>query len=189
MTRNWWTADIFPKCCPRFQVRINWRKPTCTSTQSRGMPCFYMACLQLPHANSLLQGTPEQFPFSTINLSHPSACFGVSAKHKWWWLAPCHSQFWINGHCLFSFGGFPLFLHNRFKMLYKLRSDINKYNYDYHFGCYLSNWAWKTFEISKSWFFFFKFKTNGYPKAYIICPVRSLPFDSSLKMPIQKLPI
>lgn len=40
----------------------------------------------------------------TIKISHFSACLWVFAKQKWWWLTPCHSKFWVNSFCFFSFG-------------------------------------------------------------------------------------
>lgn len=124
-----------------FKLRSSGESQICAPHWSCRMPCPYSTCLQLPHANSVLRTHIKHSPFSTIKLSHSSACLGVSAKQKWWWLTPCYSKLWINKCCFFSFDGLHLFLHNRFKMLYKLRGYSNKCYYDYYFGYYFSNYG------------------------------------------------
>lgn len=43
-------------------------------------------------------------PLRSLEASHSSACSWVSAKFRWWWLAPLlYSKLWINTFCLFSF--------------------------------------------------------------------------------------
>jgi len=39
--------------------------------------------------------------FFIIKIPQFSACLWVFAKHKWWWLTPSYSKFWINSFCFF----------------------------------------------------------------------------------------
>lgn len=62
----WSIPASFPKFCPYLKLGPTRRNQICFSNQSHGVPCFYLACVQLPHANHFQSGHTWNLSFSPL---------------------------------------------------------------------------------------------------------------------------
>lgn len=94
MARAWLINNTFPNFYYCFQVRINQRKPNRHLPWSHSIPYFCSLPPASPGQQPPIRAYLKPSLLYTLKISFTFACFWISAKSKWWWLATLLGQTW-----------------------------------------------------------------------------------------------